>query len=380
MKSDQQVQTIPSFVKDRRHEDEISLVDIVKVLLRRKKLILGITTVSVCLGLIYAFSQQRVYQVDTIVLPPSFENIQALNVLESSSVNSSSVFASFMEKLNSRRFKKAFFDEAKILETLSVEPTKTLTEKNKNDIFESFFKGLSIKKAKISNSTQITLEGTHKEKIGVWLDSLVIMGNLETKKQLVSDLQSKIDSKVKNINRDIFSKRSIYKKVREGELGRLEEDLQIAQNLGIHEHLFVPNVDGKSPRDISSELNDISNRLSNANNLSSYMKGTKVLQAEITALKNRKSDDVHIAGLRDLQEQLTRLEAIKIEKDKLQTVIVDRKASVYIEPIGPNRKLIVILSFFLGGILGLFSVFVLEFIVNLKSGIDNEPNIDLVKS
>lgn len=75
MNSDQQVQVAPTFVQDRRHEVEISLVDIVKVLLRRKKLILVVTAVSVCFSLFYAFSQQRVYQVETILLPPSFDNI-----------------------------------------------------------------------------------------------------------------------------------------------------------------------------------------------------------------------------------------------------------------------------------------------------------------
>jgi len=366
MSSEQPVQIIPTFVKDRRHEAEISLVDIAKVLLRRKKLILAVTAISICFGLFYAYSQQHVYQVDTILFPPSIENIQALNVFESSKVNSDSVFVSFIRTINTRKFRKIFFDETKILDTLSVDPTKTLTEKNKNDFLESFFKGMKIKEDKIGNRTQITLEGTHKEKIGLWLDSLVKIGNLETRKQLVSDLQSNIDSKVKNINRDIFNKRSIYKKIREDELGQLEEDLQIAKSLGIHEHFFVPNVDSKSTRAISSELNAISNRLSNANNFSNYMKGTKVLQAEITVLKNRKSDDIHIDGLRDLQEQLARLETIKIEKDKLQTVIVDKKAIVNIEPIRPNRRLIVIFSLVLGGMLGIFGVFIQEFLYKLE--------------
>ena len=89
MNSDKQASNLTAYQPQLAYEDEISLVDIVSLLLRRKKLILGITAVVVCIGLLYAFTQKRVYQVETVLLPPSFENIQPLNVLNSSNVNSS---------------------------------------------------------------------------------------------------------------------------------------------------------------------------------------------------------------------------------------------------------------------------------------------------
>ncbi len=364
MNSDKQVPNHTAYQQP-VYEDEISLVDIVNVLLRRKKLILGITAVTVCIGLLYAFSQQRVYQVETILLPPSFEDIQPLNVLSSSNVNSSNVFASFISNVNSRKLRQAFFNNFKIIETLSDKSSQILTDKDNNDLFEGFSNSIKVK------GSQITLESVHKEKMGEWLDSFVEMANQTTISQLVKNLQATIDSRIKSLKIQISSKRSIYKQRREDELGRLEEAYQIAKELGIRDHLFVPNVDGTFNRAVSAELDSISKSLSNENNLSIYMKGTKVLQAEINALKNRKSDDIHITGLRDLQEQLTRLEAIKIEKDKLQTVIVDKKAIVNVEPIRPKRKLIVILSLILGGMLGIFAVFIMEFISNFKKQIDS---------
>ena len=369
MNSDKQSPNLTAYQPQLAYEDEISLVDIVKVLLRRKKLIFGITAFVVCIGLLYAFTQQRVYQVETILLPPSIENIQPLKVfgnnVGSNNVGSNNVFASFKRNINSIKFKKEFFDKFNLLETLSSESTQVLTDIQKNNYFESFSKSISIKSDKKSNSTSITLEGTHQEKIGPWLDSLVAMANQETVNQLVKDLQLSINEKIKSIKIDISSKRSIYKKRREDELGRLEEAYQTAKKLGLREY------------------NNTGTKLSNANNLSIYMKGvklymqgTEVLLAEIEALKNRKSDDIHISGLRDLQEQLTRLESIKIEKDKLQTVTVDKKAVVNIETIGPKRKLIVILSLILGGMLGIFVVFVFEFLSKLKKEEDNKPDFN----
>lgn len=342
------------------YEDEISLVDIVNVLLRRKKLILGITIVVVCIGLIYAFSAKRVYEVETILLPPSFENIQPLNALNSDNVNSNKVFDGFISNINSRKLRKEFFDKFEILEMLSGDSSQVQNAKNENDLFEIFSKALKIKHEKKSSVTWVTLEGVYEERLGGWLDGFIAMANQKTINQLARDLQANIDSKIKSLKINISSKRSIYKQRREDELGRLQEAFQTAKSLGIRDY------------------NNTSSMPSKNNNLSIYMQekkiymqGTIVLQAEMTALKNRKSDDIHIKGLRDLQEELTRLETIKIEKNKLQTVIVDKKANVSIEPIRPKRILIVILSLVFGGMLGIFCVFILEFISKFKKQADN---------
>lgn len=346
------------------YEDEISLVDIVKVLLRRKKLILGITATIFCIGLLYAFTVKRVYQVETILFPPSFENIQPLNVLSSKEISSKEVFANFISNINSRQLRKEFFDKFEILEIYSDDSSQILSAKEANDLFEDFSKELKVKFDKKLNITRVTLDGVYEKNLGRWLDSFIEMANKQTTRQLVRNLQSNIDSKIKSLKINISSKRSIYKQRREDELGRLQEAFQTAKSLGIH------------------EFNSVTSMPSKNNNLSIYMQekkiymqGTKTLQAEIKALKNRKSDDIHIDGLRDLQEELTRIEAIKIDKNKLQTIIVDKKADVSIEPIRPNRKLIVILSLILGGMLGIFAVFIMEFISKFKDKVDIEQTI-----
>jgi len=345
--------------------DEISLLDIIGILLRRKRIIMVITVLVVSVGLVYALSQSRVYQVETILLPPSFEHIQQLNVLKSDNVKSDNVFKTFIATTNSRKFKQKFFNEFNIVDDLISSPNQRLTIKDKNDIFEAFSK--SIKHSSTTDGAKITLEGNNNKKIGQWLDSFVTLANRETIKLLVGNLKATINSQVASLKIRISSKRTVYKQRREDQLESLKEDYQIAKSLNITEHLFVPRVENTSKYAASTVLNGISNRLSNENNLSSYMKGTKVLQAEISALKNRKSDDFKITGLRDLQEKLTRLESIKINDDNLQSVIVDKKASIDVIPIRPNRKLIAIYSLILGGILGILVVLMLEFIDYYKN-------------
>lgn len=373
----------PATYRAQLSEDEISLVDIFSLLFRRKKLILSITTAAFIIGLLYAFTQERVYQVETILRPPSFENIQGLNVLNDSNydgnltssndnnLTSSNVFATFIHNLNSRRMRYKFFNKHKILDALSGHSKVALSKNKINGIFESFSKSLSVKEDKKAGIARVSLVGAKNELIGSWLDDFITMTSKETIKQLVTNVQLNINSRVESININISSKRTTYKQRREDQLARLKEAYQIAKELKIIGHLFVPSVEGSRNEAISSELNSISKSLSNENNLSVYMKGTKVLQAEINALKNRKSDSIHIIGLRDLQEQLTRLQSIKIETKNLKSVDVDKMASVNIEIIGPKRKLIVMLSIVLGGMLGIFSAFILEFTGNLKKQVNN---------
>ncbi|MCW9030538.1 MAG: Wzz/FepE/Etk N-terminal domain-containing protein, partial [Gammaproteobacteria bacterium] len=106
MSSDKQASSPIAYQQQPVCEGEISLVDIVNVLLRRKKFILGITVFVVCMGLLYAFTQKRIFQVETILFPPSPETIQSLNLFNSDSVNSTNVFTDFTRNTNSRKLRK----------------------------------------------------------------------------------------------------------------------------------------------------------------------------------------------------------------------------------------------------------------------------------
>ncbi|MBN4080093.1 LPS O-antigen chain length determinant protein WzzB [Beggiatoa alba] len=385
MDSDKQVQNLPAYQPTLVHEDEISLVDIACTLLRHKKLILGITAVSVCMGLLYAFSIKRVYQVEAILAPPTYEQVQALNVVGIQNMSTNEVFSVFSKNLKTRSLRKAFFDKSNILESLAGETEKNWSEKEIYNVFEGFSDSLKVTNGKKSGVINITLEGTEKDKIGVWLDGFIESVHHKTVKQLLRNLQIKVNSEVTELKAEITSKRVIYKKRRGDELSRMQEAYQIAKSLGIQDHLFVPDLKGNlkgidgseevSSTKIYRELNNIAKRLSSINNLSGYMKGTKLLQAEINALNNRTSDDSYIGGLRDLQEKLSKLEAIKIEKNNFVAVLIDKKAVIDIESNYPQRKLIVMLSLVLGGILGIFGVFISEMFKNVKNFQNKEPNI-----
>lgn len=378
MNHEQQTPNPTQYQSQLTYQDEISLVDIVRVLLRRKSIIFGITVITLCIGLVYAFSQKKVYQVETLLLPPSTENIQALNVINKS-VSSGGVFSEFISNANSTIVREEFFNNYKITEALS--------NKSNQDLIGGYDNvGHFLNSIKV-NDSRIILEGTDKDRIGVWLDSFVEKVNQETKTQLVKKLQFSIDSEIKNLEEGIIKQRKARKFERKNELKLLEirrkdelnkleferkEELrqlerayQIANILGIHKNLFEPY-----------------------SNYLPHMKGTKLLKAEIRVLKNQKLGDVYIKDpseinkllftkkLRNSQEKLAKLKGVKIDRAKLQTVIVGKKAVHGIKEIRTNRKLIAILSLLLGGLLGIIFAFTMEYISKLKKQLNNDPNFD----
>jgi len=178
----------------------------------------------------------------------------------------------------------------------------------------------------------------------------------ETIQQLITYLKQVVSSRIQRINFEIASKRKIAKQRREDKIAKLSEALRIASALKQHEQ--IPQQDTANPQ--------------------LYLRGSNVLQIEIDTLKKRKSDDPFITGLRDLQEELITLQAIKVDKTKLRVVTVDQQAYPPKYRIKPNRKLIVIMGFLSGLMLGIFAAFFINFIKNQKVELapvnsNNEP-------
>lgn len=138
MNSEPQSSTPVTYQSNPAYDNEISLVEIVSVLLRRKKLILGITAATVCLGILYAFTQPRVYQVETILSPPSLENIQAFNLQNLQNLKPSTIYSNFNQIVLNRSVRKEFFIKSSILETLSGKPINNLTENEINSFLKDF--------------------------------------------------------------------------------------------------------------------------------------------------------------------------------------------------------------------------------------------------
>jgi LPS O-antigen subunit length determinant protein (WzzB/FepE family) len=87
---------------------------------------------------------------------------------------------------------------------------------------------------------------------------------------------------------------------------------------------------------------------------------------KIEQLEKRKNDDPYIASLRDMESTLSYLKSIHIDPKSFLSARLDKSASPPEYYIKPKRKLIVVLSFVLGLMIGVFMAFVMNFRENIK--------------
>ncbi|MBT3715047.1 MAG: hypothetical protein HOG45_00580, partial [Deltaproteobacteria bacterium] len=258
------------------------------------------------------------------------------------------VFYAFKNNLGSRSLQKKFIKEYGLMELLAPERTP---ETRDIEILESFSKMMKIEN---KGGFSISMESNDPVFAAKLVNDYVGFFDLETVLQLVSDARNSIQEQIVDIEYKIASKRQMAKQRREDQILRFGEALIIARKLAIKDRVATNTVVQNNQLNISTS------------NTPLYYRGFKALDAEIVFLKNRKSDDPFIGGLRDLQEQLTLLRSFKINESGMHSVTVDQAAYPPKYRIKPNRRLIVSLGTVVGLFLGIFLVFFVSFIQKQK--------------
>lgn len=407
-------------------EDEINLLDLWKVLAAKKKFIFGFTAIITLLAIVIVLIMPRTYQTTAHFLPPKASDVEELNIPAINySLGAEAAYNSFILNLKSRALRLEFFNEHDLSSKLSDDPTA-----NKDEIFEeSFDKQLVVKQDLKKKGQQafvsISYDGKNPELIAKIVNDYIkyvhdktieefltlVRRNIRTKREDLEDViiqskkrviaQRRQDEIARLIEADKIASLELLEKIkvlkerteqkRQDRIVTLEEALVIAKQLNI--------VD---PIDSWSELKDdqAANKVSiNNKSLPEYTRGSKTLQAELQALKSRTSNDPFTPGLRELEEQLQRLEQnsrvevlkartndepfiadlrdlkeqvaklknIKVNETKIKAALFDQMAVVPEAPIKPKRKLIVIISFVLAFMLSIFLAFFLNFIQNSRT-------------
>ena len=354
-----QTSTYPSPYPQYFEDDTIDLYELWNILWKWKWLVISVTVVAALGSIVYALQLQRIYKAEALLLPPKAKNFQSLNVIgiiqSTTGVNNSNlttiladnVFNKFKQNINSRKLHKKFIQEKSLMELLA--PDKT-AETNDEDIHAEFAKLIKLEGK--SGFTSLSIELHDAEIAAQWVNDLIEFVDKETIDMLVEDLQISVSNKIRDIEYKITSKRQMAKQRREDQIIRYEEAAKIANNLGIKRRVDATNIIQNTQMNV-----DIATATTPL-----YYLGFEALSTEISVLRNRKSDDPFISGLRDLQERLTLLRSIKFEKEKMRAVHIDQAAYPPNSPIKPNRRNIVSLATLVGLFSGILLAFFIEFV------------------
>tara|TARA_B100000945_G_scaffold307046_1_gene295085 strand:- start:525 stop:1661 length:1137 start_codon:yes stop_codon:yes gene_type:complete len=361
----EQQQAVKVVPYDQYYEDStIDLYEIWIPIWNKKWLIIAITVLSALGSVIYALQLQKIYKAETLLLPPKEKNFQSLNLAGikelatpdienkmNTRFNSLGIFKIFKQNLNSRTLHKKFIKEYGLMEILA--PNRTPDTRDV-DIY-SGFTGL-INVLEDEGVTSLSIELYDPEISAKWVNDFTNFVDKETVSMLVEDLQNSIENRIREIEYSIESKRFIAEKRRKDQIIRYSENAEIAKQLGIIGRVDATNIIQTTQMNV-----DIANASSPL-----YYLGYEALMTEINILRSRKSDDAFIIGLRDMQEQLEKLNSIKFDFDKMSSVRIDQEAYPPKFPIKPNRRLIVTLVTLVGLFSAICLIFIIEFIKNQR--------------
>jgi len=347
-------------------DDTIDIFKLCKNLWRKKWVVIIVTTISILLSVFYAFKQPNLYKAEALIYPATLKNVEALNLKKNLIADKvgeillnirRNVFTAFKNNLGSRVLQKKFIQENDLLKYLAGNNNENIRDV---EIFENFSKMVKIRnlitKFGDKEGIAVSMHSEDSEFAAKLINDYIKFFNLATVRTLASNARSAIDNQIKDIESTIRSKRKIALIRRQDQITRYKEAAIIASKLGAVERIEGTNVVQNNQQQVA-EMGTLTPL---------YYLGSKALKAEILTLKNRRSDDPFIIGLREIQQKLFLLRSIKINEEELTSVTVDRPAYPSEKRIQPNRRKIVLQGTLIGLFLGIFISIVVTFLQNKK--------------
>jgi len=344
-------------------DESIALVDVWKMIVRRKRIVLVSFLLSMILATAYLFVAEPVYRATVQLLPPNQADIQGL-MPGFHAINGGiehytpkQVYSVFLATLESQGLRREFFDNHKLASHFV--PQGGDTKSNVDEIFDTRFNDniqiqLIQEGANSPSFAAISLRWNDPELAAIWLNKFVDFANKRIVRQLASDVQALISSEIAQIDQQLASKLKFAELRRTDAIKELREALQIARALDL--------------KDISATkgLSDQSGVVISVTQLPLYMRGIKALEKEIAALESRESDAPFIDGLRDLEERRFILENISLDSSSVSAVTADSPARIPYRVEKPKKVMVMIFAALFGIILGVLLILIVDFSASVR--------------
>jgi LPS O-antigen subunit length determinant protein (WzzB/FepE family) len=400
------------------HDDEIDLFELLEGLWRQKWLIVAVTGASTLVALIAVLIMSPTYRAEAFIRAPLSSQIAAIAESSVMELTPQQAIQRVEEELNSLSLRRGIFD-ANLSELFNEEPAG---EDELNSAFiNEFNPAVSVvtpnsdPKVKDEDRRTLAFEHSNPAVAAAIINGLSKAAGTAAKANLLDEFKSTASSRLQTLNTqlqqavanqavsdkdtiaqlseqdrlkkmqiedEITAVRDMAAKARQDEIIRLEEALKVAKSLKITEPtslaVMAQNQSNNSGAvAFTAEISEGEDPI--------YLKGTRVLGAELAVLKARESDDQQIVELRELEKELKLLESnreietlkarenfepfvagaaeMREEISKLEGLLaqdyenvslmrVDQAAMMPTKPIKPRKSLIVAAAVVAGGMLG----------------------------
>jgi len=326
------LQLIPA---DYHQEDEISLVDIWRILLQYKIHIAAITLLCTIIALAYALTASPVYQAEAYIVSPNERDIEGLN-LSKEKYSPEQIFQKYLKNFRSLSLRRQYFEQNDLLNLLVKDKE---TDINIDKIFEDSFNqqlSYSFVDKKIKETIKTQLQAPKAEYATEWVNKFIDFINHKTVELIKEDIKTELVYKINRKKPEIERKRNTALKNKQDRVMVLKEAYAIAERLGIKDR-SIPVVSSS----VSTGSPPSSNLTMNLQSLPLYTRGTNALSEELKVLNDRKDETPFIGGLRELESELEHLEYLLNRlamETNIKALIVDQYATVPDHRIKPKRR------------------------------------------
>ncbi|MBT2374823.1 Wzz/FepE/Etk N-terminal domain-containing protein [Pseudomonas fluorescens] len=394
--------------------DEIDIFALSHAIWRQKKLIAVVAGSVVLAATAYAFLVTPEYQVSSVLRPAAINELDALNRSEVYRLPPSEALIKVGASLESYDTRLGFFRANQKLFKEFERPGRTLEQS-----FEEFNRNsinlvLPDPKKADSISANIKLEMNYPQGV----DGVAIVNNFieyaiaSEREQLAADLNVIVKNRLNELKGKLDAARSNYDTEKEAKIASLSESdslrraqlqdelkalrsqlktqrvdriaqlneaISIAKSLGIRKPT-TPSSLGDNERGSGSVMRtEVNNQ-----QIPLYFMGVEALEAERTALTQRKTDDftegriaqiakelqllqsnreieilkrrenedLFLSGVQPLRAEVSRLLNLSIDMSRLKLVTIDKLALEPLSPIKPKKMLILVSGLIFGIILG----------------------------
>jgi len=327
-------------------EDEIELIDLLRVIWKWKYLIIGGTFVCAVAALVISLFLPKIYRIETVIRP----GILSFNEKgQSSFIDTPDNIKALIE---TGAFGKKILDD--------------LDESNTSDVPREL--GFKVTLPKSSSTLKINYDTPHVEQ-GIAVLKLLGRFLMEEYGNLVGYFQNEIDRDI-NIEKAGIQKISTMNRSHETNIENITKRIQELET----EIVFI----NKNTTHLNNERNKLLSKGKDENNILSVILYSNTIQQNLqlasgykNEIKNLKltteTELQKISELEnELQKRLAEMENLKIKKSNIQNIQVIQKPYSSKYPIKPKKMLIVILSVFVGIFAMIFLAFFFEYISRNK--------------
>ena len=348
--------------------DELSFIDFLNILIRKKHLITATTFIFALLSTTYVNIATPVYEAGIAFQEPVetyYKKIpkEITDQIPKQIDGKNDTFLKFLSQISSFAFQKKAFEEGDFLKKFYKENTTDL-----NQAVLALHQSVVIEKAKPDGSLPsfdrpIYLK-MKSHKPDVLEEYLTLLANL-VKQNIIEDtinlIRSTVQSEVKKLSSEINKLIISEKEERSQKVASLTEAMKVARKLGIKNNNF-------DKRNLNFNIFMVEDLM--VEDLSKlpiwYLYGEKALQEEIELLTQQENKAKVIAGVATREAKLKAYKNIDFDHLKPNVVIISQPGIASNIPVSPKKAKIILISSTFGLLVGIIAAFIITFVSNYE--------------